>query len=156
MVAQQLQALTTKKVGVVPSITIPQGIMALQAFNYDGELADNQQAMTEVLDTVATGEVTRAVRTATVNGIAVHEGQWIGLLNDELRVAAASKEETIWQLLEQMEAGNRDLLTFYYGQQIAPVEAETLKAQAQSRYPRQVVELIDGGQPHYDYIISAE
>jgi len=156
MVAQQLQALTSKKVGVVPSITIPQGIMALQAFNYDSELSENQQAMTEVLGAVATGEVTRAVRTATVNSIAVQEGQWIGLLNDELSVAAASKEQTIWQLLEQMEAVKRDLLTFYYGQHIAPVEAETLKAQVQNRYPRQVVELISGGQPHYDYIISAE
>lgn len=156
MVAQQLQGLSKKKVGVVPSTTIPQGIMALQAFNFEGDLEENQPAMTAVLGTVATGEVTRAVRTATVNNIAVEADQWIGLLNDELSVAAASKEEVIWQLLEQMEAGQRDLLTFYFGQGIDEAEAELLQTQVQKRYPKQSVELVNGGQPHYDYIISAE
>jgi DAK2 domain fusion protein YloV len=156
MVAQQLQNVSQKKVEVVPSTTIPQGIMALQAFNYEGDLEENRQAMSEMLSAVATGEVTRAVRTATVNGIQVETGQWIGLLNDELSVATASKEETIWQLLEQMEATNRDLLTFYYGENITEAEAETMQAQVQKRYPNQSVEIVNGGQPHYDYIISAE
>lgn len=156
MVAQQLQSLSEKRIGVVPSVTIPQGIMALQAFNYEGDLEENRQAMTAVLNSVATGEVTRGVRTATVNGVAVEAGQWIGLLDDQLSIAASSKEEVVWQLLEQMEASDRDLLTFYYGKDVSEVEAEALKARAQQLYPKQSVELVSGGQPHYDYIISAE
>ena len=156
MVAQQIAALTDKQVLVVPTATVPQGITALTRFNYEAALEENAAAMTEALPEVRTGEVTRAVRTATVNGVAVTEGQWIGLIDDELSLAAESKEDTVWQLLEKMAAADHDLLTFYYGQDVSEPEAQTMQAQVQERYATQSVELVWGGQPHYHYIISVE
>jgi uncharacterized protein len=156
MVAQQISSLTDKQVAVVPTATIPQGIAALSRFNYEADLAENAANMQAALGDVRTGEVTRAVRTATVNGISVTDGQWIGLIDDQLSLAAESKEETVWQLLEKMDAAGHDLLTFYYGQDVSEPEAQTLLAQVQARYPNQSVELVTGGQPHYHYIISVE
>lgn len=156
MVAQQIAALTEKNVVVVPTATIPQGIMSLSRFNYEASAEDNAASMKESLAEVVTGEVTRAVRTATVNGIGVTEGQWIGLIDDVLSLAVESKEETVWQLLTKMDAAGKDLLTFYYGQDVSEPEAQTMQAQVQERYPQQTVELVWGGQPHYHYIISVE
>jgi uncharacterized protein len=157
MVAQQVAALPgNKKVVVVPTTTIPQGITALLSFNYAADLKENATHMQESLGLVKTGEVTRAARSATVNGISVAEGQWMGLLDDEFVLAAESKEATIWQLLEKMEAADHEILTFYYGQDVSEAEAHSMQAQVQARYPRQTVELVWGGQPHYHYIISVE
>jgi dihydroxyacetone kinase-like predicted kinase len=156
MVANQVKNLSKKHVVVVPSATLPQGITALSRFNFEEPLESNAANMTSSLKDVQTGEVTRAVRTATINGIPVETGQWIGLLNDELSVSAPSKEEVIWQLLEQMGAANSELLTFYYGKDVTEVEAETLLAQVKARYTSQEVQSVPGGQPHYHYIISAE
>ncbi len=156
MVAQQIAALTDKQVAVVPSATIPQGIAALASFNYEASLEDNAANMTAALRGVKTGEVTRAVRTATVNGVSVTQGQWIGLLDDELSLAAESKEDIVWQLLEKMEAAKAELMTFYYGEDVSEPEAQTMLAQVQGRYAGQEVELVWGGQTHYHYIISVE
>lgn len=156
LVAQQVQGLTSKRVEVIPTATVPQGIAALLSFNFEESLEENAQRMKEALHNVVTGEVTRAVRNATVNGVTVNEGQWIGLLNDELSLAAESKEETVWQLLEKMEATRHELLTFYYGEDVSDAEAETFQAQVEARYPKQEVTFVRGDQPHYHYIISAE
>ncbi len=156
LVAQQVQALTSKRVEVVPTATVPQGITALLNFNFESDMDENLERMKAAMHEVATGEVTRAVRDATVNGVTVSGGQWIGLLNDELSLAAESKEETVWQLLTKMEAANRELLTFYYGEDVSDPEAETFQAQVEARYPDQEVTFVRGDQPHYHYIISAE
>ncbi len=157
MVARQVENLPTgKKVKVVPTTTIPQGVTALLSFNYAADLEDNATQMTESLSLVKTGEVTRAARTATVNGISITEGQWVGLLDDALALAAESKEDTVWQLLEMMKAADSEILTFYYGEDVSAAEAEIMQSQAQARYPSQTVEVVAGGQPHYHYIISVE
>jgi len=156
LVAQQVQALTSKRVEVVPTVTVPQGITALLNFNFEDSLEENVTRMKAATHEVVSGEVTRAVRDATVNGISVSNGQWIGLLDDELNLAAESKEETVWQLLEKMGASRRELLTFYYGEDVGEVEAETFKAQVQARYSNQEITFVRGDQPHYHYIISAE
>jgi len=156
MVANQVRNLSKKKVAVVPSATLPQGISALNRFNAVDSLEDNVESMISSLKEVQTGEVTRAVRTATINGIQVNEGQWIGLLNDELSIAAESKEETVWGLLLQMEASRYELLTFYFGRDVSNAEAEIFQVQVEARFPNQSVQMVPGGQPHYHYIISAE
>ncbi|MEI6044028.1 MAG: DAK2 domain-containing protein [Chloroflexota bacterium] len=156
LVAQQVQALTSKRVAVVPTATVPQGITALLNFNFEESLEENLARMKVAVDDVTTGEVTRAVRNATVNGVTVVEGQWIGLLDDELSLAAESKEEAVWQLLDKMEAAVRELITFYYGEDVSEPEAEILKAQVEARYPSSEVTFVRGDQPHYHYIISVE
>lgn len=156
MVAEQVQKLTSKRVRVVPTKTIPQGISALLAFKYDADLDSNVAAMEKAIDLVQTAEVTRAVRSVDINGLSVEEGQIIGLLNGQLVTAGTDQEAIVLDLLARMDAAESEIITVYYGEAVERPQAERLVMAIQKRYPDQEVELLDGGQPHYCYIISAE
>jgi len=105
---------------------------------------------------VQTAEITTATRAAQINGLSVEEGEIIGLLDDVLTASGSTLEEVVQEMLRQMQAGEHEIITIYYGEGIAGTEAEKLADEIQARYPDQEVELVDGGQPHYHYIISAE
>ena len=156
MAARQTPSLTKKRVAVVPTETIPQGMAALIALNFEGTLEDNVRAMEAAAARVETAEITRAVRDAKVEGIEVKEGDIIGLHNNALVTTGAEPDEVAWDLLEQMGASERELITIYWGGDIERVTAEAFRDRVANRYPDAEIELIDGGQPFYDYIISAE
>lgn len=156
LAARQAQELSRKEVVVVPTRSIPQGVAALLAFNYQADLEENAERMARAAQDVRTGEVTIATRDATFNGLQVRQGQVIGLCDDLLVVAGNSVEETVRALLEKMEIADREIITLYYGAGVRPEEAETLAAALQEEYPNQSFEIVYGGQPHYFYIISAE
>ncbi len=145
-----------KKVRVVPSKSIPQGISALLALNPHADLDHNVAAMTAALGHVQTGEVTVAVQDAHFDGIQVRAGDVIGLLNDTLSATAATAAEVVQTLLEQMGAADLEVITLYYGQPITADEAHELQESLRERYPDQEIEVVNGGQPFYHYIISAE
>ena len=112
--------------------------------------------MTTAAEHIQTAEVTVAVRSAQVNGLRVEEGQVIGLLNGELKAANATIEGVVERLLQQMRAKEYDIITVYYGEATTSAESQHLAAWIREHYPDQEVEVVDGGQPHYQYIISAE
>ncbi len=156
LTARQAQQLTSKHVVVIPTRTVPEGIGALLAFNYQAGLDENVALMTEAANAVATIEVTRAVRSAQVNGLAVREGEIIGLLNGDLVTAGDAADEVVINLLERVDAARREILTIYYGQDVAAADAEALAKAVRARFPDLEVEVLDGGQAHYHYVISAE
>jgi DAK2 domain fusion protein YloV len=154
--AEQAKSLSGKRVEVIPSVTIPQGIAALLAFNYQSDFAANAGSMKSALSTVATGEVTVSVRSTQINGLCIQEGDYIGLVNGQIRVAGRSLREVLLVTLEKMDAGERENITIYYGEPVPAAEAQVAAGEIKTLYPDQEVELIDGGQPHYHYIVSAE
>jgi DAK2 domain fusion protein YloV len=156
MAAKQTQALTKKRVAVVPTDTIPQGMAALVAFNYEADLETNARAMEAAAQNVETGEITTAVRQVSMNGIEIQIGDVIGLHNGTLVIAGHSNEEVAHDLLAQLEAGERELITIYYGQDVTADQAATFAEQIRAQYPDQEVEVLPGGQPFYAYIISVE
>lgn len=156
LAAQKARELSQKNVVVVPSETVPQGISALLAFNYQADLEKNAAAMDQAMHSVETAEITRAIRSVKINGLEVEEGQIIGLLNGELTATGKSIEAVAEQILEQMKADEREIITAYYGEDMTESRAQELVEKLRERYPEQEWELIDGGQPHYYYIISAE
>ncbi|MBU0495379.1 MAG: DAK2 domain-containing protein [Chloroflexi bacterium] len=156
MVAQQVQQISAKRVVVIPTQTVPQGISALLAFKYDADLETNAAAMQAAIDLVETAEVTRAVRSVNIDGLEVQEGQIIGLLNGRLVTAGTDQEVIALDLLTRMGSAEREIITVYYGDTVDRPQAEQLAAVIQEQYPDQEVELLEGGQPHYCYIISAE
>ena len=156
MAARQAAELSQKQVLVVPTKTIPQGIAAMLAFNDQRDLDTNAHAMEAAAKHVKTGEVTRATRSVEFNGIKVEQGQIIGLLNDELTTAGSTIDEVAWLLLNQMDVENLEIVTLYYGNGLKAETAVTLGDAIREKYPHLEVEVVDGGQPHYDYIISAE
>ena len=156
MAARQAGGLSRKKVVVVPTETIPQGISALLAFNYQVDLETNTQMMERAIHSVQTAELTTATRAAQINGVSVEEGEIIGLLNGALTASGSTLEEVVQEMLRQMKADEQEIITMYYGEGIADTEAERLADEIRASYPDQEVELVDGGQPHYHYILSAE
>lgn len=156
LTAQQAQALTEKTVRIVPTRSIPQGVAAQLAFGGEAPLEANIVAMEEAMAVVRTGEVTTAVRSGRLGKVAFAEGDYIGLADDELVAVGNSAAEVVEKLLAHWGADEAELLTLYYGEMLTRHQAEEAVARVQAAYPALEVELVDGGQPHYDYILSLE
>jgi DAK2 domain fusion protein YloV len=145
-----------RRVSVVPTKSIPQGIGALLAFNYQADLATNTEVMTAAAEAVQSGEVTRAVRSAKIDGVKVEEGQYIGLLNGRLVASDNRIEDVMRQLLQEMKAEELEIITLYYGAGCTEEEARRLADELAAQYPGQEIEVVEGGQPHYTYLVSGE
>jgi uncharacterized protein len=156
MAAQQAAEVSDKQVRVVPTRTVPQGVAALLALDQEASIDENAEAMYASSRDVITGEVTWATRDVQLNGIEVKEGDAIGLLEDELVVDALSFEEAVRWLLAEVELEDRELVTLYHGEQVPAAQAEELVELLSELYPDLEFEIVDGGQPHYPYIISIE
>jgi len=156
MTAEQTKALSEKRIFVVPTITIPQGISALLALNYQSDLEANTRVMGEAARSIQTIEVTTAVRSAQVNGMSVREGEFIGLVNGKLMVKGSSPAPVVLQALAEIRATCYEIITVYYGESVTEDEAEELAGRIHEHHPEQEIEIVDGGQPHYHYILSAE
>lgn len=156
LAAEAARDLSHKQVAVIPSRTVPQGISAMMGLNADGELMAICQAMTAAMGDVATGEITRATRSVTMDEVDVKEGQFIGLVDGRLRACDSTMTEVLAQVLEQMAMDEREIVTLYYGQDVSESEASAVAEQIEKLYPDIEVELLDGGQAYYYYILGAE
>ncbi len=156
LTAQQVHSLTDKHVEVIPTETIPQGIAALLAFDYEADFETNAKLMTEAKDRVKTIEITRAVRSAQLNNLKIRKKQVIGLLNGELLAAGAEPREVLDKILGKLDLKDAEIVTVYYGTDTAADEAERVSTGIRDQYPNLQVEVVRGGQPHYNYIVSVE
>lgn len=154
--ARQVAAEENIDVRVVPTFTLPQGISALMAFQAEGDLDDVAQAMDEAKDLVVTAEITTATRSVEIDGVAVQEGQIIGLIDGMLVEAGNELNAIVLNLLTQMRVTDYELITLYYGNGISDAQAEALAGNLREHFIEQEVEVIHGGQPHYHYILSTE
>ncbi len=154
--ARQVQGLTSKIVHVVPSDSLPQGVSALLAYSPEADFETNCSAMDAALGRVVTAEITRAVRSVQIDGVSVAEGDYIGLVNGKLVAAAPDREAVIDDTLAHMQADLHEILTVYFGADADEAHANELAARIKAKYPRVEVEVVEGGQPYYAYIISAE
>jgi uncharacterized protein len=156
MAANQVRGVTVKQVEVVPSRTIPQGLAAMLSLQPDGELAAVVDKMTRALDHVRTGEITTATRSVEIDGVKVETGQVIALLDGKLVASAGSVEEGVLAFLEKVSAQDHELVTLFYGENMTHVESNRLADVIKNHYPNLEVEVQEGGQPHYQFIISVE
>ena len=156
MAANQAKEVTVKQVAVVPSRTIPQGLAAMLALQPDGEVDAVAEKMTKALSLVKTGEITVATRTVEIDGVSVKDGQVIALLDGKLVVSAGSVEEGCLGLLDKASAMEHEIITLFYGQDMPHTEANRIADIVRAKYPKQEVEVQEGGQPHYQFIISVE
>jgi DAK2 domain fusion protein YloV len=156
LTAGQVQDLTQKKVTVVPTRSVPQGVVALLAFDYEADFKTNARIMENALTSVKTIEVTRSVRATQINGLKILRKQPIALLDDELIAAGDTNVAVINKVLSKLDMKEAEVITIYYGTDAEITEAEQVGAAITEKYPHLQVELIKGGQPHYSYIISIE
>ncbi|MCC6612198.1 MAG: DAK2 domain-containing protein [Anaerolineae bacterium] len=151
-----------KRVRVVPSATLPQGIAAM--FEYanassmepPASLDETTDMMTEMLSLVVTGEITRATRDVEIDGLEVRAGQFIGLIDDVLKVAGNDLTQVSRDLLRMADTHRYERVTLYYGEGVGESDARALVATLSDDFPDLEFEVIAGGQPLYPYIISLE
>jgi DAK2 domain fusion protein YloV len=156
MAAEQSCKLTDKRVSVVRSRFVPQGIAALLALNYQADLETNVEAMQRAMEEVATGEITYATRSAKLNGVEVADGEIIGLHNGELKVTGPTVDHVTRELLDAMQASDCEIITLYRGEGVSEEDAQGLADLLREDWPEQEIEVVLGDQPHYHYIISVE
>ena len=161
LAAQQAASMARgRRVRVVPTTSVPQGISALLAYIDAHDAGEDMtavvDAMGEAMRHVITGEVTRATRSAHIDGLDVEQGQTIGLLNGSLVAAGDTLTEVVVSLLRRANASEMDLITLYYGEDQDASAAAALAAHLADIFPNQHVETVYGGQPLYPYLISVE
>ena len=156
LAAQQAKEVTTKNVYVVPSKTIPQGLAAMLQLDPGGDLEKIVEKMTRALDSVTTGEVTIATRSVEIDGVTVKDGQVIALLNGKLAVSSDNLESACLEFMEKAHAAEHELITLFYGEDMPRAEANRIADLIRAHYSKQEVEVQEGGQPHYQFIISIE
>ena len=154
--ARQAVDLTDKEIYVVPTDTLPQGIAAMTGFNFEADFATNCQVMTETANNVQTAEITTAVRAVQMSGVRVREGDFIGLINGNLAVAGQNMELVIRDTLQRMNIDRYEIVTLYYGEDVTAHEAQETAKRIKAQYSHIEIEVVDGGQPYYAYILSAE
>jgi len=153
--ALQVPALTDKDVQVVPTRSVQSGIAAVFAFSATADLYANLAAMTDAAIDVRAGSVTRAVRDAVVSGQEIKNGDVMALLNGELIAKADDPVSALVQMIQQC-AEDSELITIYTGGELSSGDAERALDAAQEAAEEAEVELVSGGQPHYDFLIAFE
>ena len=156
MAANQAKEVTVKKVAVVPSRTIPQGLAAMLALQLDGEVDVVAEKMTKALSTVRSGEITVAVRNVEIDSVDVKEGKVIAILDGKLVTSTETVEEGVLDMLEKAEASEHELVTLFYGQDMPHAEANRIADVVRKKYSNLEVEVQEGGQPHYHFLVSVE
>ena len=156
MAAEQVDALTPKKVIVIPSKTVPQGVTAMLNFNPEGSIEENVEAMTECLATVDTMQITYAARNSDFDGYDIHEGDYLALYGSALFGTSQDIKVLLKSLAQKVRDDGKEYVTIYYGADVKEKHAQKTADLFAEICPDADVNLLYGGQPVYYYMISAE
>ena len=155
MTAHQAASLTKKEVRVIQTISMPQGIAALLAYIPNGEVESVVEKMTRAAGKVRYGEVTKAVRDTTTNGQSIKAGEYIAVQEDAIIAAATDVYQVLCPLVELL-AKQAEIVTLYYGAGLSGEDAKLIGQRLSEEYEELEVDVQYGGQPHYQFIVSAE
>ena len=153
--AKQAVSVTDKEAVVVKTKTIPEAVSSLLVFNDQAKLEDLQEAMEDEANFVKTAEITKAVKDSKVEGMEISEGDIIGLLNGKIEVVGKSYHQVVLKLFKECWE-DEDLITIYYGENVDKEQADKLRNKLIDKLDLDEIELYNGGQPLYPYIISLE
>ncbi|MFR2776043.1 MAG: DAK2 domain-containing protein [Anaerostipes sp.] len=157
LAATQAQSLIEdKKVVIIPTTTVPQGLSAIIGFEPEQDAETNEENMKDIIEFVKTGEVTYAVRNTSVNGMEIKIDDIMGIDDEGIKKVGASVPDVTLELLDQMVDEDSELICIYYGQDTTKEQAEALLEQAEEAYPDCDVQLEYGGQPIYYFLLSVE
>lgn len=154
--ARQVVSLTEKEVAIIPADTMPQGIAALIGFNFSADFETNCKVMTEAARNIQTAEITIAVRSVQMGGVRVREGDYIGIVNGNLAIAGQDMEQVLDETLKRMQIEQLEIVTLYFGEGVTAQLAEETARRIKNHYSQLEMQVVNGGQAHYAYIISAE
>jgi len=156
LAANSAKALSVKQVEVIPTRNVAQGISAILRWNPEGDFQEVVDDMKDSLSEADCGEITTSTRTVELNGVKVDKGKIIGLLNGTLLITGESVAEACINLLEKTDLDQRERITLFYGSDMSEDEAQTVADEITETFPDHEIELHNGGQPHYQIIMSLE
>ncbi|MCC7669390.1 MAG: DAK2 domain-containing protein [Leuconostoc pseudomesenteroides] len=156
MAAEQAIDLADVPVQVVKTRTVQQGLTAMMGYNPDAEASENANAMSDMIADVKSAQVTQAVRDTTLNGVEIHNGDWIGIIDGEIQVVADSVEDAAEQSVEKMLDDDSEIVTIIFGADTKEKAANKLAKSVSAIDEDLEVEIHDGGQPLYPFLISVE
>lgn len=156
LAAQQAAQVSDVPVAVVQSKTIAQGMAAMLAFSPDMSLEENQEAMTEEMQVVKSGQVTIAVRDTTLDGKEIKKDDYMGIIDGKIEVTASERKQATCDMVKHMLDEDSEIVTIIYGQEANEAEAKEIQ-EAILEYDEDLeVEIHEGNQPVYPYLISVE
>lgn len=156
LAAEQAADVADIPVKIIHSKTISQGMTAMLAFNPEAELADNQAEMEDTLDTVVSGQVTHAVRDTTIDGMAIRKDDYMGLVDGEIVVTNPKRETATIDMVKHMLDDDSELVTIIYGADATKADADKLSTAIQALDDELEIEIHEGDQPVYPFLISVE
>ena len=157
LAANQAKALVEdKKIVVIPTKTVPQGITAIINFMPDADAASNEEAMLEAIQNVKTGQVTYAVRDTKIDDKEIHEGDIMGIGDAGIIAVGTDIQNTAKEMLAAMVDEDSELISLYYGEEISAEDAESFAAEIAELYPDMDIDAQFGGQPIYYYVMAVE
>ena len=157
LAANQAQSLVEdKEIVVIPSKTIPQGIAALIAFSDESSSQENKEAMISAMEYVKSGQITYAVRDTVIDDKEIHEGNMMGIGDSGILSVGETIEQTALDMIKEMVDEDSEILSIYYGCDVTEEDAKKLDELIEENFPELEVEMYEGGQPVYYYIVSVE
>ncbi|MGD6974740.1 DAK2 domain-containing protein [Bacillus altitudinis] len=156
MAAKQAATVSSREVVVIPTKTVPQGMSALLSLNEAAANEDNEAAMLEAIDHVKSGQITFAVRDTQIDGIDIAKGDYMGLYNGKITLTAKNQLDAAKELLTQMVTEDDEIVTIIKGEDASSDEMEALEAYIEETFEDVEVEVHDGKQPLYSYILAVE
>ncbi len=157
MAANQARDLTTDKVVlVIPTKTIPQGITAAINFSAGSSADENEQAMIEAIGLVKTGEITYAVRDTSIDDHEIRKGDYMGIGDKKILSVGTDMNNVVLEMIGEMVDDSSELISLYYGADVTESDANALKDQIAEKFSSLDVDVQNGGQPVYYYIVSVE
>ena len=154
--ANKLKDLTEKIIEVVPVVTIPQGVAALLAFDYEADLETNTQLMGKAKSAVKSIEISRAIRATRLGGLNIRKKQAVGLLDGELVATGDNTSDVLNEVVAKLNLSEAEVVTIYFGAHTKSAEAEQVGVAIREQHPHLQVEVVRGGQPQSNYIVSVE
>ena len=157
LAANQARDMTKdKKIVVIPTKTVPQGISAMVSYVPNLTAEENEAAMNDAIAAVKTGQVTYAVRDTTIDGVEIHQDDYMGIGDKGILSNGRDLKEVVLAMLEKMADDSAELISIYYGQDVKEEDGESIRDAVAEKFPSLDVEFQSGGQPVYYYIISVE
>ncbi|OYN66798.1 DAK2 domain-containing protein [Bacillus safensis] len=156
MAAKQAATVSSREVVVIPTKTVPQGMSALLSLNEAASNEDNERAMLEAIDHVKSGQITFAVRDTQIDGIDIAKGDYMGLFNGKITLTAKNQLDAAKDLLTKMVTEDDEIVTIIKGEDASSDELDALQAFIEETFEDVEVEVHDGKQPLYSYILAVE
>ncbi|HEX5564118.1 MAG TPA: hypothetical protein VFX34_04090, partial [Sporosarcina sp.] len=141
---------------VVETKSVPEGLAAILAFNPEAGVAENEKVMSKAAAGVKTGQVTHSIRDTSIDGIDIKKDDFMGLAGSKIVISNPSLDEVMKTLLESLIDEDDEIVTIIYGEDVTEQEANEIAEYVESTYDHTEVELYNGKQPLYPYILSVE